>query len=132
MKISFQKPSQIKFKNKRSRIIHERKFRTLYLRDRKVSTLKNSSLLSNYLKMKKQSFNIFLTIKSPLENNPYLNGLQPDMIMMRKDTNFVVRFDSHNPTVLHPKSFDLIGRQVEQLLAQVEKVTKQLVPVINE
>ena len=117
------------------------KFRTLYLRDRKVSNSEElKSLLSNYTQNEKTIIQYFFNNLSPhweIYINPYLNGLQPDMIMMRKDTGIIiVRFDSHNPTGIAPENhLDLIERQIRTVLCPscyASDIKANWPPVINE
>ena len=117
-----------------------RQFRTVYLRDKKVSNSEElKSLLSNYTQNENKIIQYFFNNLSShweIFINPYLNGLQPDMIMMRKDTGIiVVRFDSQNPTGIPPENhLDLIEREIRTVLCPscYSEDVKKWPPVINE
>ena len=68
-------------------------FRTVYLKDKKISNLEElkSSLSENPTNETKiiRYFYNNLNVNWEIYIKPYLNGLQPDMILMREDTGII-------------------------------------------
>ena len=97
-------------------------FRTVYLKDKKISNLEElKSLLSenptNETKIIRYFYNN-LNVNWEIYIKPYLNGLQPDMILMREDTGIItIRFDKENPTGIGPENhLELIQREIRTVL----------------
>ena len=115
-------------------------FRTVYFKDKKISNLEElkSSLSANPTNETKiiRYFYNNLNVNWEIYIKPYLNGLQPDMILLRKDTGIItVRFDKENPTGIDPENhLELLQREIRTVLCPscYDSFLKDWPPEVNE
>jgi hypothetical protein len=95
--------------------------RTIYFDDKKIFDLKElGTLLSHHGEAAKKIVRYFLINLKPeweIYIKPYLNGLEPDIVLLRKDTGIIiVRFDKDNPTGLKAdEHLNLIEYQIRSV-----------------
>lgn len=97
-------------------------FRTVYLNDNKIPNLEElksvaSKLFNNEEEIIRYFYNN-LNTNWEIYIRPYLNGLQPDMILLRKNTGIIiVRFDKENPTGVDPENhLEILQREIRTVL----------------